>query len=206
MKRTIRNIWIEAETWANPPRFLSPAFHLDFFPKVLVYRYRHYKSRDRNKKDHVLFEIPLMIAACGVTAAVGFPRALVGSFAGIVISAVGSLGLIAMVAGAVVSEYRCRVRSRYTYAYESFSPSIFIFFVMMGLTGGILTGGVLYESLTVAVLGALAGFLAGYVAGIFAGLWIYGLGFMAVWFIYLANVVSAFMLVENCIVVFLILK
>ena len=111
-----------------------------------------------------------------------------------------------MVASAVIYEYRCRVGSGYTYTYESFAPSIFIFFVLLGLTGGIVTVGLVYESLTLATLGALAGFAAGYVAGIFAGLWIHGLGFMAVWFIYLANIASVLMLAVNCFVVFLILK
>ena len=57
-----------------------------------------------------------------------------------------------------------------------------------------------------AILSAAVGLVAGYVVGIFAGLWIYALGFMAVWLIYLANAASVFMAAENCFMVALILK
>jgi len=35
------SVWSPPE---NPPRFLSPVFHLDFFPKVLLYRYRRARA------------------------------------------------------------------------------------------------------------------------------------------------------------------
>lgn len=188
---------------AQPPPFLSPAFHLHFFPKVLRDRYRHYRSRDKGGRQHVLFEIPLVIAACIAVGIIGLPSAVKGSIVGLMMVSAGSLGLIALAAGGLISEYRVRASEGYCYTYDHFVPSAFIFFVILGLSAGVVMGALVYASLALGLAGTLAGVCVGYLVGIFAGLWVHALGFMAIWFIYFANAASAFMIVFDFIVLLL---
>lgn len=191
---------------SSPPRFFSTAFHFSFMPEVLFYRYRQYRDRDRNAREHVLIELPLIIAVCAVLAAVGFPSAVKGSIAGIIMLVIGAGGIVALVAGAVISEYLRRVKEGRKYTYANFVPSIFIFCLMLGFTAGLLTGDNIYKSRQIALISGLAGLFAGYIAGIFAGRWIHCLGFMAIWFVYLANLAALLMLVVDGIMVFLVFK
>lgn len=175
-------------------------------PEVLFYRYRQYRDRDRNAREHVLIELPLIIAVCAVLAAVGFPSAVKGSIAGIIMLVIGTGGIVALVAGAIITEYIRRVKEGRKYTYADFVPSIFFFCLMMGFTAGLLTGDNIYKSRQIALISGLAGLFAGYIAGIFAGRWIHCLGFMAIWFVYFANLAALLMLVVDGIMVFLVFK
>ncbi|MBI5887236.1 MAG: hypothetical protein HZB82_00800 [Deltaproteobacteria bacterium] len=175
-------------------------------PKVFLYRYRQYRNRDRNAREHFLIEVPLIIVVCAVLAAAGFPSAVKGSVVGIIISVAGAGGIVALVVGAVISEYLRRVEQGRKYTYADFVPSIFVFCLVLGFSAGLLTGGVIYKSRQIALIFGLAGLLAGYAAGIFAGRWIHCLGFMAIWFIYLANLATLLMLIDDGITIFLVFK
>ena len=75
-----------------------------------------------------------------------------------------------------ISSITWGIKTRPTY--NAFLRGIFLFFVVLGLSGGVFTGTLEHSFLKGLLVGA-AGVLAGYLLGIIAGLWLQYLGWLA---------------------------
>lgn len=174
----------------EPPKFFSLAFHLKFFPGVLWGIYRRRREQEKEYQSpfahHFLPEIPIIILVCLLLIAVGLPRFVMKhSLGGGAAAALGFVGLAALFVRSVWSEAGARRETGGGYTFDAFVPTIFFFFVLLGATAG-WSWGFIEHSPRLAILGGLAGLAAGYAAGIAAGLWVNYLGWIAIYFVYLA--------------------
>jgi hypothetical protein len=55
------------------PKFFSLAFHLRFFPQLLI---TNIKNHPDSRKGHIFFEVPIALAVCGFFLATGLPSAV----------------------------------------------------------------------------------------------------------------------------------
>ncbi len=156
------------------PSFFSLAFHTAFFPGLLRRRLRRHEEPHRFGGD-VPIEYRIALFVCVLTAIFSLPAAGRGSVAGGVIGGLGVVGFLALCLGSL------RAGMEHGPTWERFLPAVFFFFVVLGLTTGLLLGG-LYHSRVLSLLAGAAGALLGYGAGITAGLWIQRLGWIAAFF------------------------
>lgn len=181
----------------TPPSVFSLAFHTKFFPALLWQRLRP------GKREQTTVFVPagvteqmIILTVAGVLIAVGLPAALKNmSIAGIIAAAIGCSGLILL---AVIG-----IRSRIGIppSYDAFLVGGFFFFVVAGLTGGVIAG-VVKGSVWLKLAGGVGGAIAGYVVGIAAGLWLQYIGWLATALNALAALACAGLLVVDVILVF----
>ena len=184
----------------EPPPLWRPAFHLAFLPRVIAFRIAQWR-RERHVRRHVLIEIPLLIFGCLLLAVLGLPAAARGSIGGWLSTLAGLGGLLGLMGWSIVGEYRARRREGYRYDYAVFMPSVFFCCALLGLSAGLIAGGVIYDAPAMGYLWAGPGLVAGYLAGIFAARWVHALGFMAEWFVYLAILGLIFLPFEDLMVI-----
>lgn len=140
-------------------------------------------------EDHLTPEIMFLLAGSVITTSIFLPRALKDSVIGWIGSVIGISGVIALFIISILSERGSR------YSFESFRPSIFLFFVMLGITAGLFIGSI-HKSLLLGITGSLLGFIAGYSLGIFAGVWINYLGWMKGFLVVISLLVIVGMVVD----------
>lgn len=186
---------------ASPPAFFSLAFHASFLPRVIAFRIQQYRHRDKGARRHVHIEIPLLIFACLILIVLGLPAAAKGSVAGWVSTLIGAGAFLALMLWSIVGEYRARRQEGYRYGYAVFMPSVFCFCLVLGVSAGLIAGGVIYDSPDVGYLWAGPGLVLGYLAGIIVARWVHALGFMAEWFIYLAILGLILLPIEDLMVI-----
>lgn len=85
-------------------------------------------------EDHLTPEIMLLLAGSVVVTSIFLPLAVKDSAIGWVGSVIGISGVIALFIMSILSERGSR------YSFESFRLSIFLFFVMLGITAGLFIG------------------------------------------------------------------
>jgi hypothetical protein len=183
-----------------PPSFWSAAFHFSFLPRVIAFRIVQWR-RSRNVRRHVLIEIPLVIFGCLFLMLLSASGAANGSILGWVGLILGAGALFALMSWSIVGEYRLRREEGYRYDYAVFMPSVFFCCVLLGLSTGLIAGGVIYNAPVMGYLWSVPGLVLGYVAGVFAARWVHALGFMADWFVYLAILGLIFLPIEDLIVI-----
>lgn len=183
----------------QPPPFWSAAFHVSFLPQVIAFRIAQWR-RERGARHHVHIEIPLLIFGCLLLMVLGLPAALHGSLLGWLSAALGAGALIALFAWSILGEYRARRREGYRYGYPVFMPSVFFCCLLLGLTAGLIAGGVIYSPV-MGYLWAVPGLVAGYLVGLYAARWVHALGFMGEWCVYLAILGLIFLPLEDAIVI-----
>lgn len=184
---------------AQPPRFWSAAFHLSFLPRVIAFRIAEWR-RTRGARRHVHIELPLMIFGCLTLLVLGLPAAVRGSILGWASTLAGAGGFVALFTWSILGERRERQRQGYRYDYAVFMPSVFFCCLLLGLTAGLIAGGVIYSP-AMGYLWAVPGLVAGYLAGIYAARWVHALGFMGEWFVYLAMLGLIALPIEDMIVI-----
>ena len=159
-----------------PPSVFSSDFHLRFFPAVI--RRRLQPSGERSESPfahHIAIEYPLMLALAIVLASVGLPSMVVHHSVGAgILGVIGMAGAVALVWQSIYAERGARP------TFEAFRIGVFLFFVTLGLTTGLLLG-VKAHSHFREVLGATAGLALGYALGIVGGLWVQRLGWISAW-------------------------
>jgi hypothetical protein len=188
----------------QPPSVFSPAFHYRFLPHLLAYCYRRNQAR-KGQREHVYIEIPIFIALCVFLLMLGLPSAVQShAVAGIVLAALGGGGIVALIAWAVSVEYRSRKKEGYRYGYDVFLLSVFGFCVNLGLSTGLMIGGIGYENLWACLLGGLAGLVTGYILGLYAGRWAHAFGFMTPWLVFLSSLGCVLLPIEDLIVVLVV--
>jgi hypothetical protein len=133
-----------------------------------------------------LFFICLIVAVLGISSGL-FHKSVIGWVAG----GLGAAGILALMLNSIFS---CEEPP----TYDCFLTGIFFFFVIMGLTSGILTGA-LRHSPPLALLMGLGGAMVGYVLGILAGLWVQSLGWLSSLVNGLAGLAVFGMLVVNLV-------
>jgi len=191
---------------AAPPPLSSVAYHLHFLPRVVVHRLEEYRQRSREQgfRSHAQPELPLVIFACLLLVIFGLPPALArGSIGGWVSALLGLGGFAALLGWSIAGETRWRREEGHRYGYAEFMPSVFFFCILAGGSAGLIGGGVVTEQPLVGYLLSLPGLALGYLAGVFAARWIHALGFMKIWFVYLALLGLVLLPLEDLIVLFI---
>jgi hypothetical protein len=164
------------------PRFLSPAFHTRFFPRILLNRLR---PRGRAGSGFFTFDHYVTLAVCLFLVVIATPKPMhQRSIAGWILFGIGMLGLAFLFVQSIASQWRERP------SYDDFLIGFFFLFITMGLTAGIYFG-TLQHSLSFGLLAGAAGLLAGYLLGIFAGLQFQRLGWLAA----LLNILSGVVII-----------
>lgn len=181
-----------------PPPFFSSAYHLNFLPRVIAWRLSEPRRQPPGFR-HVQLEVPIVIAACLLLMLFGAQ----GSIFGWICAAVGAAGLVALIAWSVAGESRWRREEGHAYGYAEFVPSVFFFCVVAGASAGLIGGGVITDDPRMGYLWALPGLLLGYLAAPFAARWVHGLGFIKVWFIYLAVLGLVLLPFEDLLVLYI---
>jgi len=155
----------------NAPKFLSLEFHTRYFPGILVSRMRPGGRTGTGFPSTM--EHHIVLAVCIILLAFGIPSAVSsGSIIGWVTGGIGAAGTIALVINSVFS------RTKEPPSYEGFLAGVFLFFVFLGITGGVFVG-TLEHSLSLGLLAGSAGLVTGYLLGILAGLWLQYLGWLS---------------------------
>ena len=181
-----------------PPPFFSFAFHFQFLPRVIAWRLSEPRGRPHGFR-HVQLEIPIVIGACLLLMLFGAQ----GSFIGWICAAVGGAGLAALIGWSVVGESRWRREEGQSYGYAEFVPSVFFFCAVAGGSAGLIAGGVITDDPMMGYLWALPGVVLGYLIGPFAARWVHGLGFIKIWFIYLAVLGLVLLPLEDLLVLYI---
>ncbi|HSN16834.1 MAG TPA: hypothetical protein VLV87_01375 [Gammaproteobacteria bacterium] len=181
----------EADFLGKPPPFFSFAYHLGFLPRVIAYRIQDYRRRHGQPRTgfgpDTQLESPLVIAACILLMVFGLPSAIeTGSVGGWISTFVGAGGLAALIGWSIVNEWRWRRAEGHRYGYADFMPSVFFFCLLAGGSAGLIVGGVATNDPMSGYAWTLPGLLAGYLGGLFAARWVHALGFIKIWFIYVA--------------------
>lgn len=158
---------------ANPPGFLSLAFHTSFFPGLIRDRLgghrKQKESYDSGFSSNTGYYVVLII--CFLLIAVGLPDAISHrTVIGWVAAGIGAAGIVALLINGIVS---CKNPP----SYEYFLTGVFFFFVTLGITTGVFIG-TLEHSLSQGLLAGAGGLIAGYFIGILAGLWFQHLGWL----------------------------
>jgi hypothetical protein len=157
-------------TEGPPPGFWSFAFHTRFFPTLLARRLRGLGRTRGGFQPHTPI-IPL--AFCFLLVLFGIPNALEGgSILWWILGGLGVLGILTLIVHSIASG------AHYPPTYDDFLVGVFLFFPVLGATGGIFVGALEHAPLKGAFLTG-AGFVAGYLLGIPAGLWFQRLGWLA---------------------------
>jgi hypothetical protein len=153
------------------PGFLSPEFHLRFFPRLLLKRTD--PQEQRKTGFHSTLELYIILSVCIILVISGSPAAINrGSIAGWIVGGIGAAGIIAMCISSIAWGIKTRP------AYDAFLKGIFFLFLVLGLSAGVFTGTLEHSLLKGLTVGA-AGVIAGYLLGIMAGLWLQYLGWLA---------------------------
>jgi hypothetical protein len=195
--------WPDGAFLSHPPSFFSAAFHFRFLPRVIVYRLGKRRPPQQGF-HHVHIEIPLALLACIFLVVFGLPPALQrGSLGGWLSTVVGAGALVSLIAWSIVGEWRWRRQENYRYGYAEFMPSVFFFCLALGGSLGLIVAGSLAKDPRMGYLWTAPGLVAGYLAGLFAARWIHALGFIKIWFIYLALLGLVFLLFEDILVLFI---
>ena len=182
----------------TPPPFFSLAYHCHFLPRVIAWRLSE-PRREPAGFRHVQLEIPIVIGACVLLMLFGAQ----GSPFGWVCAAIGAAGLVALIGWSIVGESRWRRETGHRYGYAEFVLSVFFFCVLAGLSAGLIAGGVITNDPVMGYLWAPPGLVLGYLVAPFAARWIHGLGFIKVWFIYLAVLGLVLLPLEDLMVLFI---
>jgi hypothetical protein len=153
-----------------PPGFFSFAFHMRYFPGVLLNRLR---PRGRTGSGFYTFDKYVMLAVCLLLVIFGVPKAITQRLTvGWILFGMGLLGLIFLCIQSIATGWRERP------SYDSFLAGFFFLFVTLGLTAGIYAGTRL-GSLVLGLLAGAVGMPLGYLLGIFAGLQFQRFGWLA---------------------------
>ncbi|OPY79832.1 MAG: hypothetical protein A4E64_00292 [Syntrophorhabdus sp. PtaU1.Bin058] len=156
----------------SAPKFLSFAFHVRYFPGVLLNRLRlggrSGTGFPSTAEHHIVFAVCIILLALGVPAVFSG-----GSIIGWIAGGIGAAGTIALVINSVLA---CRGGSP---SYDGFLAGVFFFFVFLGISCGVFIG-TLRHSLLLGLSAGLAGFIGGYLLGIMAGYWLQYLGWISV--------------------------
>jgi hypothetical protein len=178
------------------PRFLSVEFHTRFFPALLRRRLRPQRATAESPfAHHLSIEYPIMLTLCFVLAALGLPSALTkGSVVGGIVGVLGIVGAVTL----VVQSIHAQLKTRPTF--EAFRVVPFAFFLILGLTLG-LVGGSGHHSRALEACAAVAGLVGGYVVGIAGGLCAQYLGWIGTWVELAAGVAALGMLVGDIVFV-----
>ncbi len=163
----------------NPPRFFSISFHLRFFPVLLWGSLRRKRpGREAPFAHHAPLEFTVFSVLSAASAVYGLQVAITNdSLTGWIFGIAGLVVFSGLLVASIVSASGIRP------SYESFSVRVFLFFVMLGATAGLMSGKIAFsETGVVPLLLATGGFVAGYLAGIISGYWIQRLGWIASFF------------------------
>ena len=187
---------------AAPPRFLSSAYHLRFLPRVIAWRLRRRRVQPQGFQ-HVQMEVPLVLFVCVLLVVFGLPSALQGgSIGGWISTVLGAGGPVALITWSAVEEWRWRRQQGHRYGYAEFMPSVFFFCILGGASAGLIAGA-LTDAPIMGYVWAGAGLILGYLAGPFAARWVHALGFMKIWFIYLAVLGLILLPLEDLVVLWI---
>jgi hypothetical protein len=162
-----------------PPSLFSVSFHIRFFPALL---WRLLRGREEVRRwpfeNHVPLEFTVLTILSAASALWGLPSALSnGSIPGWIFGGVGTIVFVLLFVNSIVSA------SGRPLTYECFSVKVFLFFVLLGFTGGSMIGKITFSSSGFALLlYGTGGLAAGYFAGILVGYWVQRLGWMAALF------------------------
>ncbi len=194
------------DTEDRPYKFFSLAFHKYFLSKVLLPRLRPWKPEADTiylprgafipSGFYMPVELLVLFAVSTILIAIGLPEVSKhGSVCGWILSGLGIAGIIAIFIITILSERENK------YSLDDFWPSIFFFFVMLGITAGLFLG-FIHKSLLLGMTGSLFGLIAGYSIGIYAGVWINYLGWIGALFIYISLLAIAGMVVVDLVFLF----
>jgi hypothetical protein len=163
------------------PRFLSLEFHLRFFPRFLLSRFKEKRMRGGVSFTSNL-EILVVLAVCFILAFIGMPLAVnQGSVVGWILTVIGVGGIGALLVQSIGSQWGSQP------TYDDFLAGIYFFAVSLGIIIGIPIG-MDHHSPIAGVLTSIGGFIVGHVIGIAAALQMQRLGWMAV----IANMLAGF--------------
>lgn len=178
------------------PRFLSFEFHTRFFPAMLRRRVLHRRTGSGSPfANHVPIEYPIILTLCFVLAALGLPSALTkASVVGGIVGVLGIVGAITLVVQSVGAQLETRP------TFEAFRVVTFVFFVILGLSLGLVAGSS-HHSRALEACAATAGLMGGYIVGIAGGLWAQYLGWIGIWVELAAGVAALGMLVGDIVFV-----
>ena len=176
------------------PPFLSVEFHARFLPAVLRRSVRRGRTSSGSPfANHVPIEYSIVLTVCFALAALGLPSALTrASVIGGIVGLLGTVGAIAL----IVQSVRAQVDTRPTF--EAFRVVVFAFFVILGLTLGLVAGSGRHSP-ALEVCAAAAGLVGGYLVGIAGGLWAQYLGWIGLWVELAAGVAALGMLVGDIV-------
>lgn len=154
----------------NTPRFLSPDFHIRFFPALLRGRLKLGERTGTGFPS--IFEFHIAFVFCLILLVIGIPFAVSSNAAfGWAMAGIGAAGILALLIHSISSR-------KDPPSYDCFLIGVFSFFVFLGATAGVFVG-TLHHSLPLGLLVGLGGLIAGYLLGILAGLWFQCLGWLA---------------------------
>lgn len=157
----------------KPPKFLSAEFHLNFFPALVLNRFKSKQQRGPFV-PYGFMETIIGLVVCFVLIAIGVPSVLKSnSIVGWILTGIGTAGFL------FVLGFNISARLNIPPSYDDFLIGIFFFFVAVGITSGVMIG-TLNHSLVLGLCASAAGLSAGYLIGIFAGLFMQYLGHIAV--------------------------
>ena len=179
------------------PRFLSAAFHTRFFPSLVWHRLRpNAQAAGSGFANHIPIGLPIVLLICLVLLLGGLPSAVErGSPVGWAASGLGLLGAVAL----LVQSVRAQAGTRPTF--DAFRLGVFVFFLTLGLTAGLVLGTGLPAG-ALKVLATLGGLVVGYLVGIAAGLWVQYLGWIAAWIELAAGLLALGMVVLDLVFLF----
>lgn len=191
---------IELTPLGKPPKFFSLEFHKDFFPEVLRQVYLRRKKQSLGYQspfaNHNHPEVTILIVLCVVLAVIGLPSLINRhSLSGGIMAVLGLGGFSAM----FISSLRSVAGQRYSF--NDFSPAIFLFFLMIGITAG-LSAGFISESRWLGIYGSILGLIVGYIAGIYAGVGINYLGWIGTYLVYLVFMAMFWMGIMDLILIY----
>jgi hypothetical protein len=152
------------------PKFFSLEFHARFFPRLL-WAHLHRTETERTGFSSIL-ELSVLFAVCLIVAVLGissgfFHKSVIGWVAG----GLGAAGILALMLNSIFS---CEEPP----TYDRFLTGVFFFFVILGLTAGVLVG-TIKRSPPWGLLTGLGALVVGYLLGILAGLWFQYLGWLS---------------------------
>lgn len=152
--------------------FLTLSFHRDFFLPFLINAYNTRKTETRTHfADHFPFEYVVLFIITMTAVITGIYAYLSeGSVFG------GITGLLASAGFAALIVFSIRSRSDREILWRRFMVTTFMFFMLAGLSIGLYTGMLIWNSYIAKLIFGVIGLVSGYFAGIFAGLYMQCLG------------------------------
>lgn len=174
------------------PGFLTIAFHRDFFLPFIIESLNTRKIETRTHfADHFPFEyvVLFIITMTGVITGI-YAYLSEGSVFG------GITGLLASAGFAALIVFSIRSKSDREILWRRFMITTFMFFMLAGLSVGLYTGMLTWNSYISKLVFGIIGLVSGYFAGIFAGLYMQCLG----WTGQLINIIMIPVMIGLCIV------